>query len=111
MFGFLYVDSIYIIEQYSLRPNRLLAIEDSILDESSPRALLGVEGLDDEDLDGGLWEDLVVDAFVLLLLDFADELADGLFLALVGLTGVLNSCLDLSSVSTPSVKLSSLIGE
>lgn len=46
-------DSIYIIEQYSFRP-KTADIEDSILVGSSREALLGDEGLEEEDLDGGL---------------------------------------------------------
>lgn len=98
----------YIIEQYSLRPNRLFASDDSIIFESCDD-LLGVEGRDD-DLDGGrafVVEDLLgVDLFIGVLLDLVD---DGAFLlaALAGLTGVLKSC----SLLAPSVKLSSLIGE
>lgn len=99
----------YIIEQYSLRPSRLFASDDSIIFESCDD-LLGVEGLD-EDLDGGraFVEDLLFDLLLdeVLLLDLVAE--DGVFLlaALAGLTGVMKSC----SLLAPSVKLSSLIGD
>lgn len=113
---------IHIIEQYSLRPKRLLARVGSNFN-SCEAALLGVDGLDEardegllvEDLGEGLVddeadEDLLVDRLTdgLVLVDFfadVEAAVDFLLTPLVGLTGVLKS------VSPPTEKLSSLIGD
>lgn len=94
---------VYIIEQYSLRPSILFANVESILDESCDN-LLGLGGLDD-DLEGGR-ADLVADFVADLILFDLVELAAFRLTALVGLTGVLNSC-----SLAPTVKLCSLMGD
>lgn len=101
----------YIIEQYSLKPERLILNADSPASAALAADLLeGVEGLDVEALDEGL-ADLLADLLAGVL--FEVELAGCLRLVALadGLVGVLKSFLSRLSPLGDPVKLSSFMGE
>lgn len=101
----------YIIEQYSLRPERLILNADSLVSIVLAADLFdGVEGLDVDALEEGL-ADLFADRLAGVLLDA--ELAGCLRLDALadGFVGVLKSFLSTLSPLGEPVKLSSFIGD